>query len=79
MLVGWRKEITQSGCVFKLEIAGSKRHVTTDAREVEIALTDDQICSLARDLHRTASRRGLDIYGQKSVRSQGFLARIGIC
>ncbi len=58
--------MTPAGCVFKLEITRADGGETAgELQHVELALDDRQIRSLARDLQRTANRRGISLWDER--------------
>lgn len=70
-LAGWRRQMTPRGCIFKLEITDSAAPCDEgDFHHVEIVLDDQQIGSFARDLLRTADRRGIDLWPRPTLVAQ---------
>jgi hypothetical protein len=70
-LAGWRRQMTPTGCVFKLEITEhADPGEEDDFRHVDIILDDKQIGSLARDLLRAADRRGIDLWPKPTLVGQ---------
>jgi|GEM_PF-2365724 hypothetical protein len=70
-LAGWRRKITENGCILKMQIAQSAEAFKNRAFDsVEIALNDRQLRSLARDLQRVADERGVELWAKRPLWKQ---------
>ncbi len=64
-LAGWRRASTDHGCLLKLQVAPTVADFSAKQFDtVEIALNDRQLRSLARDLARAASGRGVELHSK---------------
>jgi len=72
-LAGWKRQVGSNGCVFKLQVAESHTDMQQGVfRDVIIAMDDIQIGSFAREMQRTAEKRGITVWAKKP----GFLSRL---
>lgn len=68
LLAGWKRRDTSHGLVLTLEVIDAAEATNpTDFAKVVVALGDEQLCALTRDLARAAKTRNLPIW--KSRRS----------
>ena len=64
-LAGWQRDMTHFGCVLTLQVAQSQSEFDEgEFQRVIVALNDRQLRSLARDLERAATTRGLKLWGK---------------
>lgn len=75
-LAGWKHNSAEHGIFISLQIAGSvEDHKQRNYARVDIGLNDRQLRSLARDLERIASQRGLDLHARPSLWRRLFSRR----
>jgi hypothetical protein len=68
-LAGWKRRPTEHGFLMTLQVAAStEAYRARDFDVVEVALNDRQLRSLARDLHRAAQARGIELSAQHGAR-----------
>lgn len=68
-LIGWKRQRTLNGIVLTMQLVRTVEDVRTgQIAEMNIALNDRQLRSLARDLTRAAGERGIELF----YRPQGW-------
>lgn len=66
LLAGWKRRDTSHGLVLTLQFAdGTQPTDEADLSEIVLALGDEQLCSLTRDLARAAHDRHLKIWARQ--------------
>jgi hypothetical protein len=65
-LVGWKRGPTDHGIILTLQVASDASDFTNrDFAQVDLALNERQLRSLARDLSRAAEERGIALFAKK--------------
>jgi hypothetical protein len=64
-LTGWRRTGRGTGIALSLQVADTPHQSTEDLQVVTIEMSDQQLCSLVRDLRRAAGERGMDPWAHK--------------
>jgi hypothetical protein len=68
VLIGWKRQPTLHGIVLTMQVAESAEQFTERSwSQINIALNERQLRSLARDLERAATERGIELHAKRSV------------
>lgn len=62
LLFGWKRRNTGHCLVLTMKVLDDDALCAGDAKRVHLAISDEKLCSLARDLHRAAQERGLIVW-----------------
>jgi hypothetical protein len=63
LLAGWKRRDAEHCLVVTMQIIeGGQSHDQREFGRLSLGISDDQLCSLARDLSRAASERGLVVW-----------------